>query len=145
MLVELPADKAKRTEALKAATAVESEPARAARITANAHALGVPHLDVVTGRAPAALDGLRAPDAIFIGGGITTEGLLDTCWEALTPGGRLVANTVTLEGELVVADARARWGGELTRIELAHAGAVGRYTAWRPQLPVVQLTTTKAP
>lgn len=134
-----------RAELSTSATAVEPDPDRAARITANALTLGVPHLDVVTGRAPAALEGLRAPDAIFVGGGITTEGLLDACWSALRPGGRLVANTVTLEGEQVAAAARARWGGTLTRIDLAHAGAVGRYTSWRAQLPVVQLTTVKAP
>jgi precorrin-6B C5,15-methyltransferase / cobalt-precorrin-6B C5,C15-methyltransferase len=132
-----------RAEPTATASAIEAQPDRAARIGANALALGVPRLEMVTGRAPAALEGLRAPDAVFVGGGVTTGGLLDACWSALYPGGRLVANTVTLEGERAVAEARARWGGTLTRIDLAHADPVGRFTAWRPQRPVVQFTTVK--
>jgi len=132
-----------RAEATATAVAIEHDPERAARIKDNALTLGVPRLEIVTGRAPAALAGLPAPDVIFIGGGITADGLLDACWAALRPGARLVANTVTLEGEHAVAAARARWGGTLTRIDLAHAGPVGGLTAWRPQLPVVQWATIK--
>ena len=70
----------------------------------NAFRLGVPALQVVDGSAPAALDGLPAPDAVFVGGGLTAAGLLDACWAALRPGGRLVVNAVTLESEAVLAD-----------------------------------------
>lgn len=68
---------------------VERVTERAARITRNAAALGVPGLRVVTGSAPDALAGLPAPDAVFIGGGLTAPGLLDAAWEALAPGGGL--------------------------------------------------------
>ncbi|MBA3264506.1 MAG: cobalamin biosynthesis bifunctional protein CbiET, partial [Thermoleophilaceae bacterium] len=100
--------------------------------------LGVPRLEVRRGRAPAALDGLDAPDAIFVGGGVTEPELLERCWSALLPGGRIVANAVTLEGEARLLEARASHGGQLMRIGLEHADAVGSFTAWRAQLPVVQ-------
>ena len=134
-----------RAEATARAVAIESNPERAARIAENAAQLGVPELDVRLGAAPAALQGLPAPDAVFIGGGITTSGLLERCWEALHPGGRLVANTVTLEGEQTVAAARAERGGTLTRIEISHAEPVGGFTGWRAQMPVVQWSARKEP
>jgi precorrin-6B C5,15-methyltransferase / cobalt-precorrin-6B C5,C15-methyltransferase len=118
------------------AVAVESDVARARRVAENAARLGVPELQVVEGRAPAALDGLPEPDAVFVGGGLTGEGLLETCWAALRPGGRLVANAVTVEGEAVLAAWRSRVGGELTRLSVAHAAPVGGYTGWRPAMPV---------
>jgi precorrin-6Y C5,15-methyltransferase (decarboxylating) len=118
------------------AVAVESDTARARRVAENAARLGVPGLQVVEGRAPAALDGLPEPDAVFVGGGLTGEGLLESCWAALRPGGRLVANAVTVEGEAVLAAWRSRVGGELTRLSVAHAAPVGGYTGWRPAMPV---------
>jgi precorrin-6B C5,15-methyltransferase / cobalt-precorrin-6B C5,C15-methyltransferase len=118
------------------AVAVEPEPARAARVGVNAAALGVPSLRVVEGRAPEALAGLETPDAVFIGGGVTADGVLPRCWDALPAGGRLVANAVTVESEGVLAAARARYGGELTRLSVARAAPVGGFTGWRPAMPV---------
>jgi precorrin-6Y C5,15-methyltransferase (decarboxylating) len=134
-----------RAERTASAIAVEPRADRAARIARNALALGVPELWVVAERAPAALRELPAPDAVFIGGGITTPRLLDTCWERLRPGGRLVANTVTLEGEQVVVAAQRTLGGTLTRIDIAHAEPVGTFTGWRAQMPVVQWSVGKPP
>ncbi|RAY16885.1 cobalamin biosynthesis bifunctional protein CbiET [Actinomadura craniellae] len=125
------------------AVTVEARADRAERITANAAALGVPGLRVVHGRAPAALAGLATPDAIFIGGGITTSGMIETCWDALPSGGRLVANAVTLEGERVLADAYAGFGGDLVRIAINRASPVGGYTGWRAMMPVTQWTANK--
>ncbi|MFD7548169.1 precorrin-6y C5,15-methyltransferase (decarboxylating) subunit CbiE [Streptomyces sp. NPDC059578] len=125
------------------AVSVERDPDRAERITRNARTLGVPGLRVVTGAAPDVLDGLPAPDAVFIGGGLTAPGLLDRCWAALRPGGRLVANTVTLESEALLAEARHRHGGELVRLAVAHAVPVGRFTGWRQAMPVTQWAARK--
>jgi precorrin-6B C5,15-methyltransferase / cobalt-precorrin-6B C5,C15-methyltransferase len=125
------------------AVAVEPDPARAARIAANADALGVPGVRVVEGRAPEALDGLPAPDAIFIGGGVTADGVLPRCWDALPAGGRLVANAVTVESEGVLGAARARLGGELTRLSVARAAPVGGFTGWRPAMPVTIWSVAK--
>lgn len=118
------------------AVAVERDPQRAVRIGANAEALGVPALRVVLGSAPEVLAGLPAPDTVFIGGGVTRDGVLDTCWAALRPGGRLVANAVTVQAEAVLADGYARCGGELTRISVARASPVGGFSGWRPAMPV---------
>jgi precorrin-6Y C5,15-methyltransferase (decarboxylating) len=132
-----------RAEATARAIAVEARPDRAERAAANALALGVPQLDVHTGRAPAALDGLPCPDAVFLGGGLTEPGLLERCWAALAPAGRIVANAVTLEGEQALVAARGTHGGTLTRVEIAHAEPLGSLTAWRAQLPIVQWAATK--
>lgn len=127
-----------RTHPSCRAVAIESDPSRAARIRKNSLSLGVPALSIVEGKAPAALTGLPTPDAIFIGGGVTEPGMLEACWAALSPGARLVANAVTLESEARLATWCSRVGGDLTRIEVSRAGAVGGFTAWRPALPVVQ-------
>ncbi|PJN35397.1 cobalamin biosynthesis bifunctional protein CbiET [Streptomyces sp. CB02613] len=125
------------------AVSVERDPVRAERITRNAERLGVPGLRVVTGPAPSALAGLDTPDAVFIGGGLTAPGLLDACWEALRPGGRLVANTVTLESEALLAERHKTYGGELVRLSVAHAVPVGGFTGWRQAMPVTQWSVTK--
>jgi precorrin-6Y C5,15-methyltransferase (decarboxylating) len=125
------------------AVAVESHPERAARIAGNATRLGVPGLQVVEGRAPEALSGLPRPDAVFVGGGATASGVLDTCWDALAPGGRLVVNAVTLESEALLAGWRARVGGELTRLSVAHAEPVGGFTSFKPALPVTIWSVTR--
>ncbi|WP_346915656.1 precorrin-6y C5,15-methyltransferase (decarboxylating) subunit CbiE [uncultured Roseibium sp.] len=104
----------------------------------NALALGVPGLDIRDATAPDGLNGLPSPDAIFIGGGLTADSIVDACHDALKPGGRLVANAVTLEGETVLLDAHRRFGGGLTRISVERAGAVGGLTGWRPLMPVTQ-------
>ncbi|WP_235023822.1 precorrin-6y C5,15-methyltransferase (decarboxylating) subunit CbiE [Streptomyces sp. WAC05374] len=125
------------------AVTVERSPERAERIARNAAALGVPGLRVVTAAAPAGLTELDTPDAVFIGGGLTAPGLLDACWAALRPGGRLVANTVTLESEALLADRYRRHGGELVRLAVAHAVPVGGFTGWRQAMPVTQWSATK--
>jgi precorrin-6B C5,15-methyltransferase / cobalt-precorrin-6B C5,C15-methyltransferase len=127
------------------AIAVEPRADRRDRIVRNAAALGVPGLVVVPGAAPDALAGLPRPDAVFIGGGVTAEGVVRACWDALDAGGRLVANAVTIEGELALADWHRRLGGSLTRIAVERAAGLGRFTAWRPALPVVQWCVRKAP
>ncbi|MFE7140787.1 precorrin-6y C5,15-methyltransferase (decarboxylating) subunit CbiE [Streptomyces sp. NPDC057644] len=125
------------------AVSVERDPVRAERITRNAERLGVPGLRVVTGPAPSVLAELPSPDAVFIGGGLTAPGLLDACWEALRPGGRLVANTVTLESEALLAQRHQAYGGQLVRLSVAHAVPVGGFTGWRQAMPVTQWSVTK--
>jgi precorrin-6Y C5,15-methyltransferase (decarboxylating) len=125
------------------AVAIERDPERCARIERNAQRLGTPELMVARGSAPAALDGLPPQDAIFIGGGAGEPGLMERCWQALPPGGRMVANVVTLEGERSLLDWRARHGGELVRLSIARAEPVGRFEGWRPSMPVTQLAATR--
>jgi precorrin-6Y C5,15-methyltransferase (decarboxylating) len=96
---------------------------------------------VVTGAAPAALDGLPDPHAVFIGGGLGPV-LLDVLITRLPAGTRLVAHAVTLESEACLTAARLAHGGDLLRIELATAGALGPRLGWSASYPVVQWTLT---
>ncbi|PTU49921.1 cobalamin biosynthesis bifunctional protein CbiET [Pseudomonas plecoglossicida] len=125
------------------ALAIEADAGRQGFIEYNRDALGVPGLQLVCGQAPAALEGLERPDAVFIGGGVTREGVLDLCWANLRPGGRLVANAVTLQSELALAHFRERHGGELTRIHVAHAQPLGAFDTWRQALPITLLDVVK--
>jgi precorrin-6B C5,15-methyltransferase / cobalt-precorrin-6B C5,C15-methyltransferase len=125
------------------AVSVEARVDRAARIAANATALGVPGLTVVTGAAPDALAGLEAPDAVFVGGGVSAPGMLAACFAALRPGGRLVANAVTVEGESALAAARTEHGGALRRVAVERAQPVGRFAGWRALAGVTQLVQRK--
>jgi precorrin-6Y C5,15-methyltransferase (decarboxylating) len=123
-------------------TAVEANAERAARIGRNAAHLGVPGLVVVHGRAPDALAGLRAPDAIFVGGGATRAGVIDACLTALRPGGRVVVHGVTLETEHLLAQLYGEHGGELTRIAVETAAPIGGFTGWTPARAVTQWALT---
>ena len=134
-----------RTHASCRAVAVEADPTRAARIARNASRLGVPSLEIVEGKAPAALADLPRPDAVFIGGGGTAPGLLRRCWDALAPGGRIVAHGVTVETERALWDARAEFGGEMTRFHVEHADAIGSFTGWAPARAVTQWAAVKPP
>ncbi len=121
-----------------AAIAIEKDPVRAQRMAGNAARLGVPHLQVVEGAAPQALAGLPPPDVIFIGGGGSRGRLLDVALAALKPGGRLVANAVTLQTEALLISAHGRLGGDLVRIALSRAAPVAGLTGWRSAMPVTQ-------
>jgi precorrin-6Y C5,15-methyltransferase (decarboxylating) len=132
-----------RTHPSCRAVAIEARPDRLERIAANARALGVPGLRLVSGKAPEALAGLPGPDAIFVGGGASRPGVLEACDAALLPGGRLVANGVTVETETVLADWYRRRGGRLLRVAVQRAEPVGGFTGWRPAMPVTQWSYTK--
>ena len=133
-----------RSFATASAVAVENNSKRLAMIADNASALGTPGLTIVEGTAPAALpQGGAAPDAVFIGGGLTASGLFDACWDALSPGGRLVANAVTAEGERALFDWLEKLGGEMTRIAVSHLKPVGRRHGWKPLMTVTQYAVTR--
>ncbi|WP_170329385.1 precorrin-6y C5,15-methyltransferase (decarboxylating) subunit CbiE [Ruegeria arenilitoris] len=123
------------------ATTVEPRVDRAERIRRNADALGQDRLNVVHGTAPNSLTDLTPPDVVFIGGGLSTE-LLEWLHDTLPAGTRLVANAVTLESEALLAQWHDKLGGELLRIELAQAAALGPRRGWKSAYPVVQWSVT---
>ncbi|WJH41565.1 precorrin-6y C5,15-methyltransferase (decarboxylating) subunit CbiE [Aliirhizobium terrae] len=125
------------------AIAIEAHPERAARIKRNAANFGVLGMALVEGEAPVALDGLPQPDAIFIGGGGSEPGVFDAAVAALKPGGRLVANAVTLEMEAVLLAAQVKLGGNLIRMDVSRAAPVGSMQGWKPAMPVTQWSWTK--
>jgi precorrin-6Y C5,15-methyltransferase (decarboxylating) len=124
------------------AIGIEPRADRRAMAAANALALGTPRLQVIDGTAPAALEGLEAPDAIFIGGGLG-EAVFAAAWDRLKPLGRLVANAVTLESEAALIALHAAHGGQLVRIATARAEPVGRFRGWRAAMPVTQWSLIK--
>lgn len=119
------------------AVGLEPRADRRALAAANAQRLGAPALELREGRAPEALAGLPAPDAVFLGGGLS-EAAAEAALAALRPRGRLVANAVTLESEAVLLALHARHGGELVRLAVQRAEPVGGRTGWRPAMPVTQ-------
>ena len=122
------------------ATSIEVNADRAARITQNAMALGVDRLAVVEGAAPDVLEDLPAPDAVFVGGGLSVALLARLT--ALPLGTRLVINAVTLEAEALLQQAHEIHGGDLLRIDLAHAAPLGSKRGWRAAYPIVQWSVT---
>jgi precorrin-6Y C5,15-methyltransferase (decarboxylating) len=125
------------------AIAIEAQADRASLISRNAANLGVPHIEIIAGRAPEAFATLPRPQAIFVGGGASEATLLDAAYAALAPGGRLVANAVTLATEAELIRRFKAQGGELVRIEIGRAEPLGSFQAWRPALPVTQWSVTK--
>lgn len=132
-----------RADGHMSAIAIERDAARAAIIARNAALLGVPGLDIVRGEAPGALVGLAPPDAVFVGGGLADPALLPVLWEALKPGGRLVANVISTEGERALYEWQARHSGTLTRLAISRAEPLGAHLGWRALAPVTQLAVTK--
>ncbi len=124
------------------AVAIEPRADRVARIAANAAALGVPGLEVVKGSAPGALP-YSDPDCIFVGGGVSAAGVLEACWSALRPGGRLVANAVTAEGEAALIALHSRFGGQMVRLSVSRLAPVGGFHTWHPAMPVTQFIGRK--
>lgn len=121
------------------AVAFEKKAERSTRIAQNALALGVPALEIVTGDALAFLDERQdRPDKIFIGGGVSTSGLLESAWGKLPHGGTLVANAVTLEGEAALLAFFQKNGGELSRLGVERLEQIGALHVWKPAAPVLQ-------
>jgi len=124
------------------AIGIEPRADRRTMAAENALALGVPSLQLIDGTVPEALAGLEAPDAIFIGGGLSVE-TFDACWQALRPLGRLVANAVTLESQATLAALHKTHGGDLVQIAVSRAEGLGPLTGWKPLRPVVQWSLIK--
>ena len=125
------------------AIAIEKSKDRTKIIEKNAFELGVPMLEILNGIAPKVLKDLTPPDAIFIGGGITSEEMIQTCWDKLKPGGRLVSNVVTIEGEKELLCWQSENGGDLTRINISHVEKIGNFQGWKEFRSVTQLAVIK--
>ena len=138
-----------RTNPRCRAVAIEKSKSRLKLIEQNSQELGVPMLRIVLGSAPEVLADLPAPDAIFIGGGLSSGNLLQTCWNALKPGGRLVANAVTLEGEQKLLQwqnensGKSGASGDLTRLSISRAEKIGKFQGWKEMRSVIQLAVIK--
>jgi len=128
------------------ATAFERRADRAERISRNANTFGVTDLKLVVGEAPQVLADARPPDAVFIGGGLTTTGVIESAQSALKSGGRLVVNAVSLESEVVLIACYKHSGGTLARLSVSRVVPIedsGQFSGWRPAMPITQWTWKK--
>jgi precorrin-6Y C5,15-methyltransferase (decarboxylating) len=125
------------------AVAIEQRDDRAANIRANAASFGLANkIDVAVGCAPAALSGRAPPQAVFFGGGFDGA-MFDAVWSLVPMRTRLVAHAVTLETEALLSELQRRHGGELMRVEIAHAAPLGGFRSWEAVRPVVQWSAVK--
>lgn len=122
------------------AIGIEPRADRSAMAAANALALGVPKLELITGNAPDALQGLAPPDAVFIGGGLS-EATFAAAWEALRPLGRMVCNAVVPEDATLLQALHQRLGGDLVVLDVKRAGPDG--ATWQKLAPVMQWSRIK--
>lgn len=91
---------------------------------------------------PKNINALPTPDAIFIGGGLCTIDIT-SCICMLPVGGRLVANTVTLNGEQILFDTYKKYGGHIQKISINRTQKTQRFLRWSPLIPVTQYTYIK--
>ena len=127
-----------RTNFRNRAHAFEQDETRLKMIAENASNLGTPSLHIIPGKLPATLQNQPRPDAVFLGGAVSDDAIFRQCWEALHPGGRLVANSVTLEGDAANIARHAEFGGDLVRMDISHVEPVGRLRGMRPRMSVLQ-------
>ncbi len=132
-----------RSNARNLAISIEQHPQRRQNLAHNAAMLGVPNLQIIAGQAPAVLDDLPMPDAIFIGGGLTIPDVFEKCWHHLRVGGRLVANAVTVETEQRIFQLQYQYGGNLSRLAIQHAEPVGKFLGWKASAPITQWCVIK--
>ncbi|MFL5274404.1 MAG: precorrin-6y C5,15-methyltransferase (decarboxylating) subunit CbiE [Anaeromyxobacteraceae bacterium] len=126
--------------------AIERDPTSAAHCRANARAHGMDHVVVVEGAAPAALEGLEAPDAVFVGGsGGALAAIAATALARLRPGGRLVVAAVTFETLEAARRALSEGGAEpeVTLLSVSRGTAIGALQRLDPLTPVFLVAATR--
>ena len=124
--------------------AVERLPEACAVLEANRRRLGGWNVRPVSGEAPAALAGLPAPDAVFIGG---TRGRLGPILDAAlaaNPAARIGLTAIALETLAAALDACTARGLEAEITQIAAAHAAGRPHLLRAENPVFLITATAA-
>lgn len=131
-----------RTHLKAKAYGIDSREDRLERARANAMALGTPDVAFHKADILSIMPDLPEPDAIFIGGGLTSEAISSSL-SYLPAGGRLVCHAVTLQSEALLLEAHRRHGGDLTRITIHKAEPVGPYHGWRGLMPVTQWAYVK--
>jgi len=126
--------------------AVEVDPEGAEICRDNLRTHAVDNVEVVEGRAPEVLADLDAPDAVFIGGSKgSMEEIIDVALARLKPGGRLVANAITLEnaGEAYQAFRRRELVPEVTLLQVSRGEPLARYLRYEALNPIQIFAVTK--
>ena len=93
--------------------AIEVEAEDYQLIRENSERFGLTNLTPILGQAPEAWSDLPDPDAIFVGGtGRDVGNIVETAFERLRSGGRVVANVTSLENVAAVSDVLRRRTGD---------------------------------
>ena len=136
-----------RSEPTARAIAVEARAERAERAAAQCpRARRTRARDPRSARRPPRSPASTAPDAIFVGGGLTEAGLLDALLEVAA---------ARRASRRQCRDARERAGARRARVRSAGESSCASrsatrsrsaaFTTWRPQLPIVQWSVRKEP
>jgi len=113
----------------------------------NRRRFGAGNLTIVAGEAPAALDGLPSPDAVFVGGsGGHLADIVSLSLDRIAPNGRLVANLVSLEhvGQLLALAAVRGWESEIVQISVARSTTTAGLTRLAALTPAFIVTLCPA-
>jgi precorrin-6Y C5,15-methyltransferase (decarboxylating) len=125
--------------------AIEAKCDACALVKENAAKHGAFNIEIINGEAPAALDGLPAPDKAFIGG---SSGNLDAILEKLTslnPDIKIVVNAITLQTINQVMECFEKHGitdTDIACVNIATSKKVGAYDMMMAQNPVYIITGT---
>jgi precorrin-6B C5,15-methyltransferase / cobalt-precorrin-6B C5,C15-methyltransferase len=126
--------------------AIEVDPEGVAICAENVREHGVDNVRVIAGRAPEALLGLEAPDAVFVGGSKGSMGpIVDAALSALKPGGRLVINAITLENVAEAYTALKARGAEpeVTLVQISRGAPLAHYQRYEALNPIHILAADK--
>lgn len=126
----------------RAVWAVECRPDACALIEENRARHHAYNLHLVQGEAPAALAGLPAPDAVFVGGSGGSLAEILAAVHAANPAARVCVAAIALETLRAAADALAALGyeTEITQVAVSRAKAAGGLHLLLAQNPVFLLT-----
>ena len=113
-----------------------------ALIRANAEKAGVENLTVVSGKAPASMDGYPAPDQVFLGG---SSGNMDVILDFVTeknPAVRIVINVIALESlsQAMAWFQKKGWEPEVVCMQVSRAAKRGPYHMMQAQNSIYVLT-----
>ncbi|GBD14313.1 Cobalamin biosynthesis bifunctional protein CbiET [bacterium HR25] len=123
--------------------AVERDAEALAALRRNLQSFPRANLRLVEGEAPAALAGLPAPDAVFVGGsGGRLPGILAAAAEALRPGGRIVVNLASLDNLELARHQLAELGFryQVVMVSVARSRELSGLTAFEALNPVFVLS-----
>lgn len=126
--------------------AIEIDPEGVEICRENARTHGVDNVRVVAGRAPEALADLEAPDAVFVGGSKgSMADIIDVALDRLRPGGRLVANAITLENahEAYQSLRRHELVPAVTLLQISRAEPLAHYLRYEALNPIQIFAVTK--
>lgn len=126
--------------------AIEKDRARIKDIEENAKRFKTENLAIIHGEAPRALNGLPAPDAVFVGGGGEgVEKILSLVSRRLKKGGHVVVNAVTMETSSKAFEfiSKKGWEKELLLVSISKSKAVAGLTMLSANNPLFIISGRK--